>query len=416
MITNLLKLSITNLLRFKTRNFLCLVAIASSIAVFFSILSLNKSFDAEVKRDMDRIGLDFVVAPGSCPHELASLLFHGSVPPSFMDESIVREVRKTKGLAYASPLLIIDVPSPEKGDKILVYGYEMPFIEQLKPEWRVDGEIPIGWDAIAANKVLLGWDFAQKHGLKIGDAIPLPEAGRTLSVSGIIKRTYTKDDAFIHAPLLVTQQIALKVSGKMVVVSEDPVCSVLGKITPDPISAVAVKLDDPAQIVPVSAELEQKVPGIQIVTISQATNSISNLIASVNALGLSVSIIIFIVASAGIMNSILMTIFEWTSQLGMMRAIGASRADIFNMVVLESIILTALGGIGGIALALCSSSGIEWLIARILVYAPGGHMIVFDRLITLWCLLLSVSMGVCAGLFPAWMASRVNPIEAIRGN
>ncbi|MGO9019909.1 MAG: ABC transporter permease [Syntrophobacteraceae bacterium] len=413
---NFLKLTLGNILRYKTRSFLSVLAIASSVAVFFSIISLSKGFDREIAGERERTGVDFVVAPSSCPHELASLLFYGAVPVSFLDESLAVEIRKTKGLAFAASMIVINVPSDKKEDRILIYGYQMPLLERLKPGWRIKGEIPVGYDAIAANKVLVGADFAEKYGYKIGDVIQLPKAEKSLPISGIVERTYTKDDAFIFAPLAVAQEIALRVSGKEVAGVEDITCSPRDKITPDPISAVAVKVDDPAMITEITSELGKKIPGIQIVTVSQATDSISHLVASVNALGLSVAIIAFVVAAAGVMNSILLTTFELTSELGMMRAVGASRSDIFSLVLLRALMLAGVGGVAGVALALSGASAIEWIMRKIFTFMPGPHLIAFDPAAALLCIAVSIALGACAGLFPAWMASRVNPIEAIRND
>ncbi|MFZ0927110.1 MAG: hypothetical protein WAN11_00815, partial [Syntrophobacteraceae bacterium] len=111
---NFLKLTLGNILRYKKRSFLSVLAIASSVAVFFSIISLSKGFDREIAGERERTGVDFVVAPSSCPHELASLLFYGAVPVSFLDESLVVEIRKTKGLAFAASMIVINVPSDKK--------------------------------------------------------------------------------------------------------------------------------------------------------------------------------------------------------------------------------------------------------------------------------------------------------------
>ncbi len=411
---NYLQLSLKDLVRYKTRNLLSVAAIALSIALFFSILSVHKGFKQGLNRQRQGMGIDFVVAPGSCPHEMASLLFHGAVPINFLDESLVPEVRKTKGLAFASPMIILNIPSPGNKEKVLLYGYEMPLLEKIKPGWKIDGEIPVGWDAIAANRVLVGTDFAAKHKLKVGDVIDFLKLDRTLVVSGIIERTYSKDDAFLYAPLTIAQDIAVKVSGKEVVEAKELACSTGYKITAAPISAIAVKTVDPGLITEISGELEKRVPGIQIVTVSQATESTANLVASTNLLAIAVCCIAFIVAVAGVMNSILMTVFEMTAELGMMRAVGASRADIFRLIVTNSVLLTFVGGLTGMALVGSGALGIKWLISRIIPYAQSSEAIAFDLHIAVWCILVSILLGAAAGLLPAWRAARVNPIEAIR--
>jgi putative ABC transport system permease protein len=115
------------------------------------------------------------------------------------------------------------------------------------------------------------------------------------------------------------------------------------------------------------------------------------------------------------MNSILMAIFERAQEIGMMRAIGASRFDIFRIILKETVLLTAAGGCAGVLLANMGSQGIEILLRKSMPYVPSGSMIVFDPLLAAGCIGFSVLLGFLAGVFPAWKATKISPIEAIKG-
>lgn len=114
------------------------------------------------------------------------------------------------------------------------------------------------------------------------------------------------------------------------------------------------------------------------------------------------------------MNLMFTTVFEQTQEIGMMRAIGASKTDIFRMNIYESLIITGVGAIAGIILAIAGASLIEEIIGRLIPFVYGKGLIAFDPLIAVVCFLLSLILGICAGLYPAWKASRVSPVEAIR--
>ncbi len=86
-------------------------------------------------------------------------------------------------------------------------------------------------------------------------------------------------------------------------------------------------------------------PGIQIVTMGEVMNSISNLAASARALSLAIVLIAVLISAVGVMNSILMSVFERSQEIGMMRAVGASRRDVFRIILEETTILSLAGGI-----------------------------------------------------------------------
>ncbi len=416
------KLAFKNIFRHRTRSILSIIGIAASITVLFSIISITKGFEKGLERELQNTEIEFVVAPSGCPHEVASLLFYGAVPSSFLDESIAEEVRKIQGVDIATPMVILHIPTPEKKGKVLVYGYDMEHLKKIKPLWKIKGDIPRGADEAAGiigykkeYGVIIGSDIAEKERVNIGDRLVYPNAGMALIVSGILEKTYGKDDVFIYAPLSTAQALVKNVTGfEVVEIESGQCCALTEKLTDDPISAIAVKLEDPNSMMKVTEELTEKIPGIQIIPVALAIKSVSAFAASARTLGLSIAIIALLISAAGVMNSILMAVFERTQEIGMMRAIGASRSDIFRMTVTEAAIMTVIGGISGIALTTLGSSFIEWLIRGITPYIMGEDLITFEPTLATLCLILSVVIGIFAGIYPAWRASRVSPIEAIR--
>jgi putative ABC transport system permease protein len=410
----LLRLAYKNILRKKRRSLLTIIGFAASISLLFAVFSITSGFEKRIDRELHRVAINFMVVPVGCPHEIASLLFYGKVSPVFLDESIVDNIADPR-IEMASPMTVIEIPTPKKKEKLLMYGYELWRLKEIKPKWKVRGEIPIGWEAEEMNKIIVGSDFAEKNGLKIGDSITLPYTEMSFLVSGILEKTYSKDDAFIYAPLYLAQEVAIKVTGREVIKIPDYSCHGLSEdITERPISAVAVKLKDPALFEQVSEELKKKMPGIQIVSVEQAMKSVSDIAASAKALALFIVAFAFLISAAGIINSMLMTVFEQTREIGMMRAIGASRSDIFKIIIFEAVITTSVGTIAGILLTMSGASIIEGIIGRFIPFTYGKGFIIFDITLASICLLLSLVLGILAGLYPAWRASRVVPVKAIK--
>jgi putative ABC transport system permease protein len=115
------------------------------------------------------------------------------------------------------------------------------------------------------------------------------------------------------------------------------------------------------------------------------------------------------------MNAMLMAVFERTQEIGMMRAIGASRSDIFRIILKEGMLLSVSGGIAGILVSVAGNDLIEVFVRKVMPYVPGGNMVRFDAGIAGASLIFASLVGVLSGLYPALKASKINPIEAIKG-
>jgi putative ABC transport system permease protein len=93
---------------------------------------------------------------------------------------------------------------------------------------------------------------------------------------------------------------------------------------------------------------------------------------------------------------------------------GAMPGDIFLLVWTETLLLCSIGGIAGVGFALLFAQGTDILIRRILPYAPGGGLVVIDVKLAALTLVVIVTVGLLSGLYPAWKAGRVRPLQSIR--
>jgi putative ABC transport system permease protein len=384
-----LNLALKNLQRHRIRSLLTMLGIAASVGVLFSVFSFNRGFEQGLAKELAGTGLHFMVVPSGCAHEVASLVLHGAVIPKYLDTKVMESIGETEGIALATPILVAQLPNPEQGRVDLIYGVEMKALAEIKPGWRIEGAIPDGPD-----EVLLGHEVAEHAGLRPGDELGYPGAATRFKVAGVIGLTGSQDDAFIYMPIRTAQAL-------------------LGN--PTGATAIGVKVTDPERLLAITDELAERVPGIQIVTMGQVMNSISNLAASAKSLSISIALIAVLVSAIGVMNSILMAVFERSQEIGMMRAIGASRWDIFRIILKETTMLTMTGGLAGILFATVGSRLIEIFVRTIMPYVPKGEMVRFEPGLALASVSFVFVIGLIAGLYPAWKASTINPIEAIKG-
>ncbi len=129
-----------------------------------------------------------------------------------------------------------------------------------------------------------------------------------------------------------------------------------------------------------------------------------------------------LVGGIGIMNIMLATVTERTREIGVRRALGATRRHIETQFLVETGVLSAAGGVVGVVLGVSLSLGVEWIVPR-LPETPlvGGWFpddVVLPTAITGWSIILSFSVaaatGLIFGIYPATVASRQDPIVALR--
>jgi putative ABC transport system permease protein len=129
------------------------------------------------------------------------------------------------------------------------------------------------------------------------------------------------------------------------------------------------------------------------------------------AIAISSAVIAVIVGGLSILNTMMMSVSERTKEIGLKKAIGASNSDILKEFIVEAGIIGTIGGIAGLAFG--------WLTIDLMnrtVFSRG--IFVFDitpRLVVL-VFIFAVALGILAGLFPAWTASKRKPIDALRAD
>ncbi|MGI8996716.1 MAG: ABC transporter permease, partial [Pyrinomonadaceae bacterium] len=110
-----------------------------------------------------------------------------------------------------------------------------------------------------------------------------------------------------------------------------------------------------------------------------------------------------LIGGIGVMNIMLVSVTERTKEIGVRKAVGARRRDIIIQFLIEAATLTGLGGVVGIVLGILIALAIQTVMPT---YIPLWAPIVGFA--------VSVGLGVSFGLWPAWKAARLNPIEALR--
>ena len=138
---------------------------------------------------------------------------------------------------------------------------------------------------------------------------------------------------------------------------------------------------------------------------TEMTNALSSTATMMTKLLLAVALISLVVGGVGIMNIMMVSVTERTREIGLRMAVGAWRSDILQQFLLEAILLCFCGGIAGILFG----RGISMLIRLVLRWPTELSV---EAILVAFA--VSVSVGVIFGYYPAWKASRLDPINALR--
>jgi putative ABC transport system permease protein len=384
-----------NLLRKRVRSLLTLVGIALSAWVLVSLLGFNHGYEASLNRDIDNMGFELMLMAKGCPYEAATLMLKGGTGLRYINESFMGDVAKEPEVEKTFPMLMSAVFDPNKGESGGISGYfgvEPKSFAELKPSLKFRQG---GWFTdVNAYEAVMGYEAAELEQREVGDKILMPEKNVEFKVVGILNRTGTQDDGTIFVPLKTLQKI-------------------FGR--PNELTTIGIKLKKGVDSVRFEEKL-YKLPDVQVVSLTQVKDTIMGLISTAKVMVLSIAIIAILIAMVGVINTILMSVHERYQEIGILKTIGAMPWDIFKLIWIETLILCAIGGVLGIGLALILSKATEVLIRYVMPYAPSGGLVLIDMKLVLFTMVVILCIGLVSGLYPAWKAGRIRPLEAIRSN
>jgi len=396
------QLALRNLSQQKIRTGLTLLSISAAVAVLYTLLSFNQGYASSLKQQLQQMGVHALVVPPGCPFEAASLLIKGGTPPSYLGGEATAQIEAVPGIQIAAPGFMSAIVHQDRTD--IYYGMDRRTVLlknwwKLKPggRWFREEEtdaVVMGADA-ALNELVIN---QQTDPFPAGQEIWVPELNRALTIVGILEPTGSQDDGFIYLPLPIAQQIFQK---------------------PGKTTVVAMRFDDPSQAGEISRQLAE-IEGVEVITMSELLGTQQRLMESARLLILAIVVIAIGISAVGVLNTVLMSVFERTREIGVMRATGASKTHVFALIWLETLLLTAIGGIVGLAAALAGAGVLERVViagltsVKFIAANTSMNIAQFDPRILVRTIIFVLGIGLAAGLYPAFRASRQQPIDALR--
>src|SRR5262245_20745649 len=363
--------------------------VAIATAALFSLLAFQHGYREGVHQELDRLGAHILVVPKGCPYDAASMALHGASWPCYLKESYLAQVQAVTGIATAAPVFMSAVYDTEQNQSVYV-GVETNILA-LRPRWRIEGRFPDD-----QNAVLLGSEVARRNGWRIGQQVKF--AGlrdQTGTVAGILAPQQGADDTFIYLRLPDAQRLFERTNE---------------------LTHSLVRLADPDVLDNAVKQLRGCDAGLamNVVPLAHLFHTIQSLVNSTRLLLGCVALVALLVAGVGVSNTVFMAVSERTREIGVMRAIGASPGNIFQLIWFETIQQCACGAVAGVVVAFIASHAVEGWVRTKLPFSPTDALVRWDWRIAAACFACAMVLGSFAGFLPAWRAARVLPMIAIR--
>lgn len=396
----LMGLAIQNLLRKPFRTYALALAVAIAGGAVFSTATVMWGVERSLDRGFSKFGADLLVVPKGALVAMKTALLTGEPSTFYMDLSLAERLRTIKGIRQVTPQLFLTTAEGSHciiGNAFLV-GFDphndftvMPWLNQKLPR-----ELKLTDVIVGAN-----------NPYQLGGSVYF--YGQYFTVYGKLDRTgMGLYDNAIFIQIETAYELAEKAK-KFTDVAP------LG-FTKGQISALLVQLERtaPANVVRFSIS---RYPEVKVISAGNLVTSVRQNLAALFTGTVFLSAVL-IIANILMISAIFSTIInERKKELGLLRAIGARKQNIFQLVIVEASLLTAAGGVLGVMLGA--------VIMRIYRRTIGFHLESLNipflwpawsdiTLLALAAITLSIMVGLFGAMYPAVVASRVDPYEAIR--
>lgn len=362
-----------NLLRRRLRTLLTISGIGMAVGAFVGLVGFSSAFQQQWMRIYSSSGTDISVIQGSFLN-------------TTLNESAAARLMQLPVVAQASPTIynLMDL-TPEVN--ALIYGwkanaFQLDSLKILAGRRFREGQ----------PEVMLGDLLAQDLNKKPGDTIDIQ--GTQFKVVAIYHGASTLEAAAVVMPLSQLQQL----SGM-----EGKVSTVDVRLRPAPAGESAEAYLKRAQ-----AEIQAALPGVRAVPAAERASD-NQFVKLAQASAWGTSLLALLIGILGIANTMAMSVFERTREIGILRALGWRRWQVLAHIEFEALALGFAGGFLGIGLGWCALRALAALPQTASFFTASLHWPLLAKAVG-----IAMLAGLVAGAIPSWRAGRLSPVDALR--
>lgn len=379
-------IALNNLRRRKAKMAFLTVGLMVGIATIVTLVTLTRSMAGDIERKMDEFGANILITPRS--NDLAMSYGGISLGGVSFDQreireeelALIRTIENHRNISAVAPKVLGGVRAG--GRDVLLVGVDFDSELRMKQWWQIFGEAPRSDD-----EVLLGSDAASVLDVMTGDTVTL--SGEPFRVAGVLEQTGSQDDALVFAPLKRAQRLLGK-EGTITLVEVAALCSGC------PIGDMVV-------------QIAEKLPGARVSAIQQVVESRLHALDQFRRFAYGVAAVVVFIGALIVFVTMMGSVNERTTEIGVFRAIGFRQSHIMRIVLLEAALVSLLAGLLGYA----SGMGAARLALPFMAESRDA-LLIWDPAVAGGAVALALLVGVLASLYPARHASRLDPTEALR--
>jgi len=412
--TNSFKTAIIGLKTNKTRSFLTVLGIVIGIASVILMMSLGDGAQNLILRQIMSMGANNVyVEPGafSGGGDMTQQMMEGMEVKTFTLKDI-EAIAKDPLVEMAAPIVVsVSRVVYKNNDEKITFFATTPAYNKITDARTILGSDFTDFEVQSMSKVaVLGYKIKEdlfEDENPIGKIIRIKKTN--FRVIGVMEEQGTQMfqslDEYIYIPITTAQKFLLGInhvqSSVVKIISQDQI--------DEAVEDIRLILRERHNIYNPDGDLAKD--DFKVVS-GKETADIMNTVTSILTLLLSsVAAIALVVGGVGIMNIMLVSVAERTREIGLRKAVGARSKDILYQFLIESVVLTVLGGVLGILLGAIFS----YLVSIVLTMALG---IQWDFVLSLSSIILAFGVaaviGLVFGIYPARKAAKLSPIDALR--
>ncbi len=237
-----------------------------------------------------------------------------------------------------------------------------------------------------STDALIGKSLADTMNMTIGDTFTIRDEEYT--ITGVYETGNMMTDNNIYVALDKLQNIT----------DSDYYSMILVKTAPD---------TNDTQL---GEQIDDAYPDLSTTTSEDTQQMMSDALGIIDTVTLAISLLAILVGGIGIINTMVMTVYERTKEIGVLKAVGWTNRRVLVMIIGESVVLTIISGIIGSIVGIVLAEGAVTLMAS----GDNGFSLVFEPSTFIMAFGIAIIVGIIGGLYPAYMASRLAPTEALR--
>jgi len=410
-----LKLALNIIVHSKLRSWLTIIGIIIGIAAVVAIVSIGEGMQQNVASRLGGLGADIItISPGG---GRAFAGFRGG--PG--EQGSTATSTEAKNLTKKDVLVLQSIDGVKFIEGTVSGQGEVYYLGE-KATISIVGVDPVVWKEMTTSELESGRFLGPSdyNVVVVGNTI----AGNTFKQPLTVNRMITIEGKEFKIVGILKESGSFGGDDRRIIMPIEAARDTLGDVGSDKFDSITIKAVNTDDVEQIMAEAEQKLLISRHLTESKkdfsisSTKSMQETITSVTqtiSLFLeSIAAVSLLVGAVSIANTMFTSVLEKTKEIGIMKSIGAKNGDIMMIFLLNSAIIGLVGGILGICLGSAISSLLPLLGMRLMGMGGGGMTTVITPLLLMYAVLLAIGIGMAAGVIPAYRASKLKPVDALR--